>query len=298
MKTSLFKGVLAVTLSAGFLMGWVPAIAFAEDDEAIVADVADGELGEELSETIEPNLSLREDLAAAEGEGEGLTDEEIDALVDEFVPGEGDYEDEDSLEEMATSFRDVTTKTAHRSEILTLRNWKITTGFQDGTFRPNATCKRGDMAAFLYRATKKMGYNVSLPTKFPTGVFSDVTRYTSHWQEIVWCEAVGISTGWYDSRTGLRQFRPNANVKRGEMAAFMYRFAEAVLTSSRSYTYYPNYFTDVKTSTSFRKEILWMNATGASQGWTVRGKHYFRPNSNVKRGDMAYFLVKTINWCK
>ena len=55
-KTSLFRGALAVTLSAGLLMGWAPAIAFAEEDEAAVADVAGDELGEEGYEIIEPSL--------------------------------------------------------------------------------------------------------------------------------------------------------------------------------------------------------------------------------------------------
>ena len=302
-KTSLFRGALAVTLSAGLLMGWAPAIAFAEESEAAVVDVTDEELGEEVVETFEPDLSLREALEQPfEGEetSEGLTDEEINALVDEFVPGEGEYTDEDSLEEMAASFRDVTAKTSHRSEILKLKDWSISSGFQDGTFRPNATCKRGDMAAFICRAMRKMGYTVYLPTKFPAGYFSDVTLSTSHWKEIVWCYVVGISTGWYNSRTGMREFRPNANVKRGEMAAFMYRFAKCAIRAGevRDYTYYKNYFADVKKNkTSFWKEILWMSATGASKGWTVRGKHYFRPNSYVKRGDMAFFLVKTMYWC-
>ncbi len=48
-------------------------------------------------------------------------------------------------------FSDVTPSTPHAAHILWLAGEGISTGFPDGTFRPLATVKRCDMAAFLHR---------------------------------------------------------------------------------------------------------------------------------------------------
>lgn len=49
------------------------------------------------------------------------------------------------------SFSDVSSSTSHSSSIAWLAKAKVTTGFEDGTFRPYETIKRCDMAAFLHR---------------------------------------------------------------------------------------------------------------------------------------------------
>lgn len=48
-------------------------------------------------------------------------------------------------------FKDVRARTSHSREIMWMASRNITTGFPDGTFRPNADVTRQDLAAFLQR---------------------------------------------------------------------------------------------------------------------------------------------------
>lgn len=94
----------------------------------------------------------------------------------------------------------------------------ITTGYPDGTFRPNAPVNRDAMAAFFYRAAGSP--HVDLPT---TSHFSDVSTDNQFYREITWLASKGISTGWPDGT-----YRPVTPIARDAMAAFIYRYTEKV----------------------------------------------------------------------
>ena len=53
-----------------------------------------------------------------------------------------------------------------------------------------------------------------------------------------------------------------------------------------------NPFVDVTDDTSHHDEILWLAESGISTGWDTPSRKEFRPNDNVKRGDMAAFLFR------
>ncbi|MCL2594208.1 MAG: S-layer homology domain-containing protein [Promicromonosporaceae bacterium] len=89
----------------------------------------------------------------------------------------------------------------------------ITTGWQDGTFRPENGVERQAMAAFIYRAAGEPDFT---PPSTPT--FPDVPTNSPFFHEIEWMATTGITTGFDD---GL--FRPVQYVERQAMAAFMYR---------------------------------------------------------------------------
>lgn len=109
-------------------------------------------------------------------------------------------------------FHDVTPSTAFYHEITWLAATRITTGWDDGTFRPLAPVNRDAMAAYLYRL-----YGSPERTPSPP-VFSDVDAATRFADEIAWLTATGITTGWSDGT-----FRPLSPVNRDAMAAFMHR---------------------------------------------------------------------------
>ncbi len=127
-------------------------------------------------------------------------------------------------------FTDVTTEGKyHQVDILWLAQAKITEGWteSDGskTFRPFASIKRADMAAFLRRLAAK--YNISdaktwKPSASDWSKFSDVTTAGDYHQaDILWLAHAGISTGFEDGT-----FRPFDTVKRCDMAAFLERLAK------------------------------------------------------------------------
>ena len=54
----------------------------------------------------------------------------------------------------AKTFPDVPTTHKYYKSIMWASSYKITTGFSDGTFRPDETCTRGQCVTFLYRLLK------------------------------------------------------------------------------------------------------------------------------------------------
>ncbi len=116
----------------------------------------------------------------------------------------------------------------HEEDILWLADNEISTGWNDGTFRPLNDVTRADMAAFLRRLAKK--YNIGdaatwTPSESDWATFSDLTRGDDYHQaDILWLAHAGISQGWL-VEDGTKEFRPMETVKRCDMAAFLQRLA-------------------------------------------------------------------------
>jgi len=89
----------------------------------------------------------------------------------------------------------------------------ITTGFDDGTFRPWVTCNRAAIVTFLWRYAGK-------PEPSSMASFSDMTGNADFNKAISWAAENGITTG-YDDGT----FRPWNQCLRLAVVTFLYRFA-------------------------------------------------------------------------
>ena len=94
----------------------------------------------------------------------------------------------------------------------------VTTGYDDGTFRPSAAVSRQAMAPFLYRAAGEPTF-----TDPTTASFSDVPVGHPFFTEIEWMKSTGISTGTVQP-TGKPLYKPVDPVSRQAMAAFLQRF--------------------------------------------------------------------------
>ncbi|WP_235347255.1 S-layer homology domain-containing protein [Arthrobacter sp. SPG23] len=114
-------------------------------------------------------------------------------------------------------FRDLAPGDRFYKEITWLASQRITTGYDDGTFRPGTPVTREAMAAFLYRyATTQAGAPAyAAPATAP---FSDVRPGDAFHREISWAAAAGITNGYGDGT-----FRPSTPVLREATAAFLYR---------------------------------------------------------------------------
>jgi subtilisin family serine protease len=97
----------------------------------------------------------------------------------------------------------------HEAGIIKVAEAGITTGYPDGTFRPNLAVTRGQMATFLTRA-------LDLPAG-SASQFWDVAGHT-HAPGIGALVRAGITSGYPDG-----SFRPNDPVTRGQMATFLTR---------------------------------------------------------------------------
>ncbi len=122
------------------------------------------------------------------------------------------YPDAYSPPDVAPSFPDTA---GHWAEdwIEALKAAGITTGYPDGTYRPNDPVTRAQMAVFLLRATHGPAYQ---PPTVGHSSFNDVPD--DHWAKD-WIEQLaveGIATGYPDGG-----YHPDQTVTRAEMAALL-----------------------------------------------------------------------------
>jgi hypothetical protein len=113
------------------------------------------------------------------------------------------------------TFSDVPATHPFYSEIETLVEEGIATGFPDGTFRPTAAVSRQAMSAFMVRASGVLTWPVP-----GTPTFSDVPTSHLFYDEIEWMAANGVTTGFSDGT-----YRPTLPVSRQAMSAFLARLA-------------------------------------------------------------------------
>jgi hypothetical protein len=131
----------------------------------------------------------------------------------------------------------------------------ITTGYDDGTFRPTSQLNRQQIAAFLYRLAGQPHF--APPAAPAPTTFTDVKRSHAFYREVEWLATQGITTGYPDGT-----FRSNTLLNRQQIAAFLYRTAGATATAV------DEPFTDVSPAHAFRKEITWAWAQGIMDGTT------------------------------
>ena len=176
-------------------------------------------------------------------------------------------------------FSDIGPDAKFYDEVIWLFESNITTGFADGTFRPQGAVSREAMAAFLFRLK-----NPGTADPVCTGAdraFTDVTVGNPFCGAIEWLADRDVVKGWPDGT-----FRPGQPVSREAMAAFLHRDIvggdDPVCTGDSG-------FSDVATANPFCGAVQWMADAGISTGWP---DGTFRPASSVERQAMAAFLFR------
>ena len=93
--------------------------------------------------------------------------------------------------------------------------WAVANGITRGTdathFSPNATCTRGQVVTFMYRAEGE-------PAVGGSNGFVDVAASSYCYNAVQWAVANGITKG-----TDATHFSPNATCTRGQVVTFLYR---------------------------------------------------------------------------
>lgn len=175
------------------------------------------------------------------------------------------------IELAATGFSDVPSTHAQYADIMWLSGRAISSGWGDGTFRPNGAVSREAMAAFLYRYAGSPAYTA--PARSP---FADVPTTHRFYKEISWAAAAGLTSGFPDGT-----YRPDAVLTRGASAMFLWRLAGTPVTVAGSR------FVDVNVCSAQGAAIRWMSQTGITAGYADRS---FRAEGALTRADLATFL--------
>lgn len=109
-------------------------------------------------------------------------------------------------------FKDVSASSPFYKAILWAAEKGITTGYSDGTFRPDAPCTRAHVVTFIWRSEGKPAYTQKASLTDVGGLNKDFTN------AIYWAAQEGVTTGYYDNT-----FRPNNICTRAQVVTFIYR---------------------------------------------------------------------------
>ncbi|MGM9573447.1 MAG: S-layer homology domain-containing protein, partial [Hominicoprocola sp.] len=108
-------------------------------------------------------------------------------------------------------FTDVPAGSYYETAVLWAVENGITNGTGDTTFSPNATCSRGQIVSFLWRALGSRAVSGS-------AVFTDVPAGSYYETAVLWAVENGITNG-----TGMNVFSPNADCTRAQIVTFLWR---------------------------------------------------------------------------
>ncbi|MBQ9045313.1 MAG: S-layer homology domain-containing protein [Oscillospiraceae bacterium] len=149
---------------------------------------------------------------------------------------------------------------------------QITKGTSDTTFSPDATCTRGQVVTFLWRA---MGEPEPSTT---VNKFVDVQTEDYFYKAVLWAVEKGITVGTSDTT-----FSPNDPCTRAHVVTFLWR-AEGQPEASGT-----NPFADVDNGQYYYSAVLWAVSKNITQGTSAST---FSPDDPCTRAQIVTFLYR------
>ena len=158
-----------------------------------------------------------------------------------------------------------------------LYNADITTGYSDGSFRPNQNISRAQFAVMLYRYLK-LDENQYANVSLPFADLGSIPAYAIPAVKALYAE--GVITG--SEKNGQLYFNPGSSLTRAQAAAMIgrtqakgYALADLTFTDSAQIPTYAAYY------------IRAMVGQGVINGYSDGS---FKPHGNITRGQMAKIL--------
>lgn len=158
--------------------------------------------------------------------------------------------------------------------ILWAANNGITSGYPDGTFRPDQACTRAQVVTFLWRAAG------SPEPESSANPFKDVTSggaMAPYYKAILWAAEQGITTGYSDG-----SFKPYDVCTRAQFVTFLWRY------EGKSIANIKNPFPDVKPG-PYYNAIMWAYQSGVTTGYP---DGTFRPDKVCTRAEVVTFIYR------
>lgn len=169
--------------------------------------------------------------------------------------------------EKTNPFTDVAKDAYYYDAVLWALENNITTGTTATTFSPNATCTRGQVVTFLWRA---VGCPEPITTENP---FTDVTEKDYFYKPILWAVEHGITTGTSDTT-----FSPGDTCTSAHVVTFLCRWRNGKFSTQGGDTWYS-------------AAVDWANSQNLLDGM---GKA-FDPTAPSPRADIVTYIYRIKN---
>ena len=178
----------------------------------------------------------------------------------------------DGSESVALPFTDVAESAYYADAVAWAIQNKVTSGVSATTFAPNASCTRGQMVTFLWKAAG------SPEPKSLTTAFTDVKSGAYYEKAVAWAVENKVTTG-----TSATTFSPDATVTRGQSVTFLWKANNSPAAEGTSA------FTDVAAGVYYAPAVAWAVEKGVTSGMSATT---FAPNSNCTRAQIVTFLYR------
>ena len=178
----------------------------------------------------------------------------------------------DGSESVALPFTDVAEGAYYADAVAWAIQNKVTSGVSATTFAPNASCTRGQMVTFLWKAAG------SPEPKSLTTAFTDVKSGSYYEKAVAWAVENKVTTG-----TSATTFSPDATVTRGQSVTFLWKANNSPAAEGTSA------FADVAAGVYYAPAVAWAVEKGVTSGMSATT---FAPNSNCTRAQIVTFLYR------
>ena len=152
---------------------------------------------------------------------------------------------------------------------------QITKGTDATHFSPDATCTRGQVVTFLWRAAGAPEPTMAL------NPFSDVKEGAFYYKAVLWAVQNGITNG-----VDATHFGPDRDCTRGQVDAFLHRAQGTPAPGSDV-----NPFVDVKEGAFYYDAVLWAVEKNVTKGTS---ETTFSPDATCTRGQIVTFLYRAM----
>lgn len=163
-------------------------------------------------------------------------------------------------------FTDVPADAYYHDAVLWALDKNVTTGTSKTTFSPSATCTRGQVVTFLWRA---MGCPEPASTENP---FTDVTESDYFYKAVLWAVEKGVTNGTTDTTFG-----PNGTCTSAHVVTFLWRANGKPAANTDGTNYYD-------------EAVAWANSQKLLDGTAVP----FAPDNLSPRADIVTYLYRVL----
>lgn len=176
----------------------------------------------------------------------------------------------------SASFTDVKSNAYYADAVKWAVEKDITSGTGNNKFSPDASCTRGQIVTFLWRAAG------SPEPKTAVNPFKDVKSTDYYYKAVLWAVENNITSG-----IAKRKFGPNTSCTRSQAVTFLWRAAGSPGVNNAGKP-----FTDVKSGGYYESAVKWAVANNVTSG---TGTNTFSPDTSCTRGQIVTFLYRANN---